>query len=279
MTQTAPVQPADTLAAIAAVARNLEAELARLSPKEWDRPSACDDWTAGDVIGHITWAGEYFARLIDRGLAGDTAQPANLPPHGPARRRAIADGGRRARAEFGDDLIDAFRRANQTLTEALGRVEPDDWDRPTTHRVGSIRRLAQVRVNELTVHGWDIRSPIDPPGHLDPAGLPVLIDLLAAWYPLMATPDASDPVLHRLRFDVTNPDLGEHDLVIGPETVSFSPAAGEPAHLTLRGPAEAIVLLALARIDVATARAEYGLRPVAGEEKLATLLQTRFGVA
>ena len=266
----------ETLATLEAEAAALEAYLAGLSETDLERPSACSEWTVAEVIGHITWGGHYFAEIVERARQGDTRPPGDLPPPGPARRQAIAARAKQTRVEAGAAIRAAFHEANEALAACLARVGPADWDRPTMHRLGPIRLVAQGRVNELAVHGWDIRSVIDPPGHLNAPSLPLLLGLLERWVELLAQPDPRQEATYRLRFDFTEPGFEPRDLVVAPSAVRFGPASGESADLVLRCHPEVPMLLAMGRLDPATAAASYGMR-LSGNEALVELLRSRFG--
>ena len=271
---TAP-EPAAILAAVAAEATALEHYLGGLFEEDLARPSACDGWTNADVVAHLTWASGYFADLLERALRGDTSPPPDLPPPSPARRQRIAELAREARAELGGSLREAFQGGNQALGAVFARLEADDWDRPTAHRTGSVRRLVQTRLNELAVHGWDIQSALEPPGHLRDSSLPVLIDLIGRWYELLFRPDPGQEGPWRLRFDYPSGAVATRDLVIWGDEVSFEPASGGTADLVLHAHPEVTVLLAMGRIDPARAARDYGLT-ISGQSELLGLLHSRF---
>ncbi|HEX2173159.1 MAG TPA: maleylpyruvate isomerase family mycothiol-dependent enzyme [Dehalococcoidia bacterium] len=273
MSQSIRPEPLETVTAIATEAAALESFLAGRPESDLDRPSACSEWTTGEVLAHLTWAATYFGGLIERGLKGDTTPP-NLPPPGPARRQAIADAAKRGRAELGPRLRQEFHDRNEALLARLRSIEPADWDTPTAHRAGPIRHLAQTRLNELALHGWDIRSTLEPPGHLTEATLPALIAHLDRWYELLFRPDPAQTVPYRIRFDFAGDRVPARDLVIGTDSVHFEPADGAP-DLTLTSHPEVAPLLAYGRVDVDAAITTYGAT-LSGRKELAPLLRTRF---
>lgn len=270
------LQPAVTLPVLKGEAAAFEAFLDSLSDADLDRASACSEWTVGEVVGHLTWAGPYFAGLAERALAGDVSPAPDLPPPGPARRQRIAELAKETRAHHGADIREAFRTANARVYDCFSAVRDADWDRPTAHRVGPLRYLLATRINELALHGWDCRSAIDPPGHLRPESLPVLLALLDLWVPLLyrQDPDQVDPV--RLRCTFTDPDLSPRDLIIAAADVRLSPAGDGDPRAILRGPAEVLPLLLLGRIDAPTAETVYGL-VIDGDRAALDLLRERSG--
>jgi uncharacterized protein (TIGR03083 family) len=259
-----------------AEATAFEQYLAGLSEADLARPSACDGWTNADAVAHLTWAAQFFGDILERALRGDVAPPPSLPPQGSARRQRIADLARELKSELGESLPEAFAGGNRSLEAAFAGVRAEDWDRPAAHRTGSVRRLAQTRLNELAVHGWDIRSKLDPPGHLTDSSLPVLIDLISRWLELLFTPDPTQKHPWRLRFEYPTANIADRDLVIGPSQVSFAPASGDPADLIVRAHPEVTILLAIGRIDPASAIETYG-GTASGRTELLGLLRSRFG--
>jgi uncharacterized protein (TIGR03083 family) len=270
-------EPAAILAALEAEAAALERYLAGRSEDDLARPSACEGWTNADVVAHLTWAADFFGGILERALRGDLTPP-DLPPPGPARRQRVADLTRQVRAELGGSLRASFQQANRSMNAAFAAVGPDDWELPTAHRVGSVRRLAQSRLNELAVHSWDIRSVLEPPAHLTDSSLPVLIDLIGRWFELLFSPDPAQPRPWRIRFDYPRGSLAARELVIEPSAVAFQPAAAQPPDLVIQAAPEVTILLAMGRIDPAQARETYGLT-ANGRTELLALLQTRFGLA
>jgi uncharacterized protein (TIGR03083 family) len=268
--------PAVILTALRGEAAAFEQYLAGLSDSDLARPSACEGWTVADVVAHLTWASGFFRDTLERGLRDDASPPSYLPPQGPERRRRIADLARETRAELGGSLRAEFARANRSLEAAFAGVGPADWDRPCAHRVGTLRRLAQTRLNELTVHCWDVRSVLEPPGHLREGSLPVLIDLIGRWFELLFTPDPSQERPWRVRFEYPPDGIASRDLVIGPTEVAFVPAADAPADVIVRADPQVTILMAMGRISLESVLHQYG-GTVNGQAELLGLLGSRFG--
>jgi len=71
---------ADRATIVHAEAKRLEQFLSALSPADWQRPSACDQWQVADVVAHLVGFG--LAERITQGLQGDLAPPQGQPPIG-----------------------------------------------------------------------------------------------------------------------------------------------------------------------------------------------------
>ncbi len=60
-------------------AERLRVFLANLPSRKWATPSACTEWQVADVVGHLTWVGEFYANIHNRALHGSTDPPDNSP--------------------------------------------------------------------------------------------------------------------------------------------------------------------------------------------------------
>ena len=137
--------------------------MARLGQEGWSRPSACPGWTVGDVLAHLTQGASAWCATITRAVAGDANPPPGEQMLRPGERgsevtaqRAIA-----FRQGMGEtELLNAFADGYQRVQAVLLGRQPGDWDKPCYHRRGILptRDYVGLRLQELTIHGWDIRS-------------------------------------------------------------------------------------------------------------------------
>ena len=278
MTSSTRATPAEIGTALEAEAAALDRYLAGLSAADLEKPSGCPEWSVADVVAHLARGALSYAGAVERARQGNTEPPAE--PGAPRTGSVSADVAARAkqaRAEIGEAVREALRDGNQVLGKALAAVGPDQWEQTAWSRLGPIpiRLVAQNRVAELALHSWDIRSVLDPPAHLHPATLPVLVDWLSRWFEVTFQPDGAQTAPVRLRFAWTDPAWAVRDLVIEPDSFRFEPATGQPADVTLRCPPEAAVLLATGRINLEQAQNVYELT-LGGESDRAALLQARF---
>src|SRR5262245_27662121 len=80
---------ADRAQIVHAEAKRLEQFLRALSPEDWQRPSACDQWQVADVVAHL--AGMALAERITRGLDGDLTPPHGGPQTGTLNEDALRE--------------------------------------------------------------------------------------------------------------------------------------------------------------------------------------------
>jgi uncharacterized protein (TIGR03083 family) len=268
------------IALISAEASQLRAFMAGLTPEEWARPSACAEWTVGDVFAHVAQGARTWSATITRARAGDAGPPAGEQPLRPGERgsevtaqRAIA-----ARQEMGPaGLLHAFTEGYQELHQVLLGLQAADWDRPCYHRRGVMptRAYVGVRLQELTIHGWDIRSAFDAAATLSEPPLPVVVDRAQRWLSnaFRPVPGLSTPI--RYRFDVSRPVAVRHDVLVSQDGVRLEPVADSDADVTLRCTTGDYILLVYGRLPVDRA-VDTGRLEVAGKRQQASLFTTLF---
>lgn len=138
-----------------AAAEGLCAELATLTPAEWETPGACGVWTVAEVVAHLTWATGMYVDVIRQALAGVEAAAPALPY---AERAAlIARTAQERRRELGDGLLAAFTTNVQALLARFESLAPADWQLMAPHPSGSrsMRSMLTLSLVEVSVHGWE----------------------------------------------------------------------------------------------------------------------------
>ena len=81
-------------------------------------------------------------------------------------QRAIA-----RRQHLGDQVLTFFTSATERLHHLLSGLGPQEWDLPCYHRyhpnrIRPVRSFVDLWMRELAMHGWDIRSRLEPSAHL-----------------------------------------------------------------------------------------------------------------
>src|SRR5712691_7125351 len=176
----------EVIALISAEASQLQDFLAGLRPEEWSRSSACAGWTVGDVVAHLTQGARTWGEAIVRARAGASNPPPGQPPLRPGERGSAATAQRAIdfRQEMGDQaLLQAFVSDYQRLHQVLLDLQPEDWAKPCFHRRGvlPICDYVGLRLQELAIHGWDMRTAFDDAAALSERPLSVLVGLAQRW--------------------------------------------------------------------------------------------------
>lgn len=182
------------------------------------RPSACDLWEVRDVLGHLIGGAERQIDSVRRGLRGDAAAPPGFVPMDAetlSSTNAHRDIERRER--LGDQLLSAFGARYRELVELLDGLAPEDWAASCWHARRGVMTAAEyvdLRIQELAIHDWDIRSAFEPETSLDPESVPVLLDIAPAWLRMTFRPGIKldQPVV--FRFDLKGAADRRHDVVV-----------------------------------------------------------------
>ena len=264
-------------------ARLIEKESARigeylgtLSPGDWSTQSACDAWEVGDVVAHFTWAVDMFGANITRGAAGDSSPAEGFPPAGEGDMAArLAANAQRAvdfRKSLGGGLLAAFNERRAQLDAILTQLGEADRDKRCYHPAGiiTVETYLNLRITELIVHEWDIRSKLGAEPVMSPDSLPAILDMFPVFVVgRLFNPGASSPTAARFRFELTGPVPGSHDIVAGGGVKALmEPAGRQQPDVTFGCDTQTFVLLVYGRITLEEA-VKGGQISVSGDSGLA----------
>jgi uncharacterized protein (TIGR03083 family) len=226
-----------------------------LSPAEWATQSACDAWSNADVVAHMTMAVDMFSANIERGANGDSSPPEGMEPPQETdlegRMAANADRAVAMRESLGDTLVEAFARNCERLDALLARMGPDDWEKQCYHVAAflSVRRYLILRLAEMSVHEWDIRSRLEGSAKLPDAVVPSLTELMPGFVVgRLFQPGKGIASSSRFRFNLT--DGGNYDIVAGGGAPRMEDSTGDAADVAFRCSASTFTLLAYGRLTV-----------------------------
>jgi uncharacterized protein (TIGR03083 family) len=271
---------ADMIALISAEVSHLQDVMAGFDSAAWSRPSACAGWTVGDVSAHLIQGARTWCDGITRAVAGDASPPPGQQALRPGERgsevtaqRAVA-----GRQEIGDAALPtAFAAAYQQLHQVLLGLHATDWDKPCFHRRGvlPVRDYVGLRLQELTVHGWDMRSAFDAAATVSEGPLPVLVGIAQRWLAntFRPVPDLTVPV--RYRFDISGPVPIHQDVLVSQDSFQITPVADSAADVTFRGTTGNYLLFVYGRLSVERAM-HTGRLQVEGNRQQAALYSALF---
>jgi uncharacterized protein (TIGR03083 family) len=254
-----------------------------LTPEALVRPSACTQWQVQDVIAHLVGVAEFYAGSVVRGLAGETSPPAGRLPAGQSNAassaEAIAQRSLAARKNLGDQLLPAYDTADAHLNRVLSGLRPHERETPCYHPGGLVaaQNFMDLRLKELVLHEWDIRSALERDAHLSAASFPAVLENVSESiasgslrWAFWSGPALPFPV--RYRFVIAGPGPRKPDLVVDGETIRLEDAGEKPPHVTFRGDTETYLLLVYGRLPL-DAAVSSGRLVVEGDRELAA----RFG--
>ncbi len=206
--------------------------LGGLDEAQWSRNSACEGWSVADVAAHLSGGANTWAASIARAVDGDSGPLEGQTPLAPGQRGSeiIAQTAVSYREEAGSGLMENFTAGYERLRQALAQLKEDDWGKPCYHRRGPmpVGDFVALRVQELAVHGWDIRWGIDHAARLDEEPLPLLAGRVPRWLRTAFMPGLGLPVPVRYRFDVSGAvEIKEDVIVNAGEFQVETPGSGE----------------------------------------------------
>ena len=266
--------------ALKAEAKRFSEYLGALTAEDWCMPSACESWQVRDVVAHLVGVAEFYAATVTRGLQGDSSPPEGRPPAGSASgatsHDAIGRGAIARRESLGDKILSEFDASNERLIGVLSSLSLEDGDRPCYHP-GSLvpaRNFIDLRLKELVLHEWDIRSSLDSEVHLWPEGLPSIMRLMSNSLASGSVrfgfwPDSQFTGTVRYRFLVDSPAPDKSDIVIEGNEPRLEAAGVSTPDVTFQCDAETFALVLSGRVRPETA-IEEGKLSVEGDSELAT---------
>ena len=244
-----------------------------LSESDWETQSACDAWNNADVVAHMIMAVDMFSGNIERGANGDSSPPEGMgPPQETdlaARMAANATRAKEVRESLGGTLVQAFGENCDRLGALLSRMGPADWDKQCYHAAAylTIRRYLILRLAEMSVHEWDIRSRLEPSAKLPTEVASAVMELLPGFVVgRLFQPGSGIDKASRFRFALT--DGGSYDIVAGGGELRMEDSSGEAADATFSCSGSTFVLLTYGRLTVEEAVAS-GEITVEGDRELA----------
>jgi uncharacterized protein (TIGR03083 family) len=230
------------------------------SDEAWGTATACDEWNAGDVIGHLVDTTETY--FVGFGAArGEGEPPPAVPLTGMAR--AAGDGAIQFRDMSRQELIDRNRAALDKMSGILEGLSDAEWtELMVPHKyMGPLPACvyAIFQLVDYAVHSWDIREGIGAPHALAADSADMLVPLaFVLWQSTPSIPDGAEPFQIGVRI-TSGENAGDSIVSVSPEGVGVEAGdvSGLPAVLEF-DPAT-FVLTAFGRMNAGTARGDVDL--------------------
>ena len=273
------VTPEQRVNILQAEAESFKTYLSCVPAEAWNQPSACEGWTVADVVGHLN--GQNFASRVARGLADDASPPEGAPlveHHDEDSfaedifQRALSN-----REEHGENLLESFIPRLDESVQVFNTVGPNDWEKPCYWPPGPepVRTLLDMRIAELTMHAWDIRSTFDAGYRLSDDSVRVLMQTVDRAVRRAFRPDVDIQSEIRYRFEVMEPFETAYDVVMAAQGTHVKPSGKQGADVTFRCDGETYVLVMYGRLSPEDATAQ-GRLTFQGDSELAGSFGCRF---
>ncbi|MXZ89970.1 MAG: maleylpyruvate isomerase family protein [Chloroflexi bacterium] len=226
-----------------------------------DGPTACAEWDVGTVAAHLAGGAIRQRDAMLRGRDGNGGPPPGeeTQPTPDQVQQSNAVNNVQTRNEWGDALLDNFQQGYESLDDTLQSWS--DWSIGCWHRRrGTITAESYVdlRIQELVIHDWDIRSGGIGVGELDGEGIVALLPASGMWYQLCFRPTAPLTTPATYRFDIGGGSEGaalQHDVVVTGDGFTVSECSPErQPELTVRANAGTYLLCLYNRVDWNTAK-------------------------
>jgi len=229
---------ADVLAVLRASHDRLSAAFAELGEERATLQSYDDEWSVAQVASHLGSSTEIFRHYLDAGAKGE-------PAPGNELNQPIWDAWN-AKSPT-DQIRDSLEGTASFLdaVEALTDAERETWALELFGMQMDLTAFLRMRLNENTLHTWDVTVALDPASTLPEEGAALVADgigMVVGW--------AGKPSDEQTSVEVrtTSPDRAYH-LDLGPSGVSLSPSLDDTSAAQLSLPTEAFVRLVYGRLD------------------------------
>ena len=172
-------------------------------------------------------------------------------------------------------MLPSLKEQDNRLATVLAGLTPQDREKPCYLPGGIVPagNFIDLRLKELALHEWDIRSPQEPDVRLSQECLPSIMMLLADAKASGSLPWAfwpgsrlSTPV--RYRFEVAQPIPISFDIAVAGDNVRLEDSGDGPADVNFKCETETFLLLINGRFDPSSTIAN-GRLAVEGNRELA----------
>jgi uncharacterized protein (TIGR03083 family) len=223
----------DELTALEASVARLRDLAAGLGPDGRRAQAYPSEWTVADVLSHLGSGAEISRHRIEEAFGGPSVDPAPI-----WERWNTKD----PDAQTADAL-----EADRALIERLRAMTDEERERfaVTTGPLRLDHRMfLRLRLNEHTLHSWDIAVAFDPAAVLAPDSVALILETIPMIAGFAGKPTGSTK---QLRVTTTQPDR-RFVIDLAADGVSLTPS-GDDADADLELPAEALIRLVYGRLD------------------------------
>ncbi len=213
-------------------------------------------------MSHLIGGAERQAESMERGRGGDPNPPAGfVPPEPEALSANNAQRDIDRRNQLGGSILEAFDASYGRLHQEFDRFSEGSWDTLCWHvRRGAMtaESYVELRIQELAIHDWDIRSAFQPDAGLDLNCVPVLLDMSPTWLCMCFRPSdrLPKPVVYGFNVSpnesgVTTKESRQYRMSVTGDAFEMVSGAARQADLLLSATAEQYLLFSYGRLTAA----------------------------
>jgi len=231
--------PDGSLSELRASVERLRDLVGPLDDEQLQRSAYPSDWTIADVLSHLGSGAVIMQRRLEDALAGQPAPDDFAPP--------IWDTwNAKSPRQKADDALLSDRAVLEDV-EALNDQQRSDFQYALGPMMFGFDEFVGLRLNEHTLHSWDIAVALEPSATLPSTATGTVVDNLGLIARFTAKPTGAT---RTITVHTTEPDRW-FVVALDPESVTFTPSETAPgdgsADVTL--PAEAFIRLIYGRLD------------------------------
>ena len=234
------------------LAADIRTYLGDLTAEQWELPSACAEWKVRDVVSHLIGGAERQPESMERGRGGDSNPPAGFVPPEPAK---LSDTNAQRDIDRSNQLeghfLESFDASYEKLHQQFDQYGGDSWETLAWHvRRGAMTAAAYVelRIQELAIHDYDIRSAFQHDASLHSGCVPVLLDMTARWLSMCFRPSDRLPRPVAYRFDVGSET---YRMIVTGDQFVMEPGKTPQADVSLSASEENYLLFTYGRLSAA----------------------------
>jgi uncharacterized protein (TIGR03083 family) len=231
------------------------------APGAWDAPTACAQWRVGDIVGHLIDVTESYFVGFDAARGGSPAPDAL----GLTDMATLLDEGARTHRSLAPAAaLDRLRTDFAKLEEMVGALGPEDWGGLLVpHKyMGPLPAFfyPAFQLMDYTVHSWDIRQGTGRAHGLDGEAADLLVPFMFILWQATTAQAAADTAPAEIGVRVTGGNnAGSWRIGVGPEGMTFQPAAVDDLPAVLEFDSGSLVLTAFGRSNSGTIRGDGAL--------------------
>ena len=193
--------PQEKIQLIKSIAEDIGNLLSTKTSSDFDLPSPCVLWQAGDVVAHLIGGAQRHTESLKRAFSGHADPPLGyVVPELEQLSFNNANRDKEIRANIGANLVSQFAECYSDLNDILAGFGSDDWNIPCWHaRSGTITALQylDLRVQEMVIHQWDLARSFNQDFHLQNENTDILLTIVPNWLSGTFRPGVhlSEPIL------------------------------------------------------------------------------------
>lgn len=226
-------------------------------PDAWDRRTACTEWSARDVVGHIVDTTEGYFKAFDAARSGNPPdEPFGLPSMSKvAGERAI---GFREMSQA--EMLERMRTDFDKIMELLEGIGPDEWSTfMVTHPyMGPVPAFfyAAGQLMDYAVHSWDIREGAGMAHALSGDAADLLVPFMfGLWQGTIRADADKSPFQIGIRI-TSGHNAGDFRISISPAGMTYEPGSVDDLPSVLEFDAASMVLTTFGRCNTGTVRGD-----------------------